>query len=71
MDELFKTIFLLRKRTEVTSLFARKGFRIMYTDFDKVIFVKDDTQIEVSFNSQSHVQAVYLLDEEENESCVI
>ncbi len=68
MDELFKSIFSLKKRTEVTSLFARNGFKITYTDFDKVIFSRDDTHVEVTFNSQSHVQAVYRV--EEKETCV-
>ncbi len=65
MDELFTSIFALKKRTEVTSLFAQKGFKIRYTDFDKVIFEQEDLQVEVSFNSQSHVQTVYIVGEDQ------
>lgn len=68
MDELFNSIFTLKKRTEVTSFFARQGFKIIYTDFDKAIFEYEDTQVEVAFNSLSHVQAVYI-DGNKKEAC--
>ncbi len=64
MDELFKPIFSIKKRTEVTSLFAQRGFKIRYTDFDKVVFEQDEIQVEVSFNSQSHIEAIYIASNE-------
>ncbi len=56
MDELFNTIYTLKNRTDITSLLARTGFKIAYTDFDRVRFEQGETQIEVSFDSKSHVQ---------------
>ncbi len=63
MEELYKSIFTLKNRTDITSMFAREGFTIAYTDFDKVVFEREETQVEIGFNSISHVQAVYIVGE--------
>ncbi len=56
MDELFNTIYTTKNRTDITSLLARTGFSIAYTDFDWMRFEQGEMQIEVSFDSKSHVQ---------------
>ncbi|EOY4517368.1 hypothetical protein ABMX68_21780 [Vibrio vulnificus] len=61
MDKLFESAIARSKRTPVTTLFARNGFRISMTDFDQVVFEKDDVKVSARFDLKSNLESVRVL----------
>ncbi|WP_100754425.1 hypothetical protein [Vibrio salilacus] len=61
MDELFTLALKVRQRTQVTSLFAGKGYKIAMTDFDDVIFEKAGSLVHVHFDRTSYAESISLL----------
>ncbi|MEH0739996.1 hypothetical protein H4F05_00630 [Vibrio cholerae] len=62
MEKLFASALELKQRTQVTSLFAMNGFKIIDTDFDQVIFERLGTKIQVHFDRSANARALAVLD---------
>ena len=61
METLFKSAIKSSKRTPVTSLFVQNGFKIAMTDFDDVVFEKNDIKVGAHFDLNSDLKSVVLL----------
>lgn len=61
MDKLLSSALEIGQRTQVTSLFASKGFKIAMTDFDDVVFEKAGVRVNVHFDRASNAQSVSIL----------
>jgi len=61
MDNLFKSAAESNKRTPVTTLFVKNGFKISMTDFDHVIFVRDNVKVSTHFDLKSNLESVRVL----------
>jgi len=61
MDKLFKSAIKSSKRTPVTTLFVQNGFKIAMTDFDDVVFEKDDIKVNAHFDLNSNLKSVMIL----------
>ncbi|KGY12811.1 hypothetical protein NM22_08845 [Vibrio tubiashii] len=61
METLFKSAIESSKRTSVTTLFAQHGFKIAMTDFDDVVFEKDNIKVCAHFDFDSNLTSVQVL----------
>ncbi|WP_319552549.1 hypothetical protein [uncultured Vibrio sp.] len=61
MDKLLASALKIKKRTMVTGLFARNGFKIAMTDFDDVTFEKEGVQVNVHFDMKSNAESANIL----------
>jgi hypothetical protein len=61
MDKLLTSALEIGQRTQVTSLFASKGFKIAMTDFDDVVFERAGIRVNVHFDRASNAQSVSIL----------
>lgn len=61
MNKLFSSALKVGQRTQVTSLFAREGYKIATTDFDDMVFEKANTQVHVHFDLSSNADAISTL----------
>ncbi|MCW8336167.1 hypothetical protein J4N42_19415 [Vibrio sp. SCSIO 43135] len=62
MDKLLSSALEIRQRTQITTLFASKGYKIAMTDFDEVVFEKAGVQVNVHFDRASNAQSISVLD---------
>jgi len=61
MEKLFKSAIKSSKRTPVTTLFVQHGFKIAMTDFDDVVFEREDIKVRAHFDFDSTLKSVRVI----------
>ncbi|MGR5239112.1 hypothetical protein [Vibrio alfacsensis] len=61
MERILTSAMEIKKRTQITSLFASKGFKIVMTDFDRMTFERANTKVNIRYDLSSNVESIHIL----------
>ncbi|MGR5069327.1 MULTISPECIES: hypothetical protein [Vibrio] len=61
MERILTSAMEIKKRTQVTSLFASNGFKIVMTDFDRMTFERANTKVNIRYDLSSNVESIHIL----------
>ncbi|RIZ55272.1 hypothetical protein [Vibrio sp. PID23_8] len=61
MERILTSAMEIKKRTQVTSLFAGNGFKIVMTDFDRMTFERANTKVNIRYDLSSNVESIHIL----------